>query len=77
MKNQYKKGGLGDVKIKKVLYEVLEELLKPIREKRKYYEDHMDEVEKILKEGTEKAKEKANETLDKVKNAIGINYFKD
>ena len=77
MKNQYKKGGLGDVKIKKVLYEVLEELLKPIREKRKYYEEHIDEVDKILKKGTEKAKEKANETLNKVKNAIGINYFKD
>ena len=75
MKEQYKKGGLGDVKIKKVLYEVLEELLIPIREKRKYYEEHMDEVEKILKEGTEKAISKANETLNKVKKAIGINYF--
>ena len=75
MKEQYKKGGLGDVKIKKVLYEVLEELLTPFREKRKYYEEHMDEVEKILKEGTEKAISKANETLNKVKKAIGINYF--
>ena len=75
MKNKYKEGGLGDVKIKKVLYEVLEDILKPIREKRKYYEDHMDEVEKILKEGTIKAIEKANETLSKVKKAIGIDYF--
>ena len=75
MKEQYKKGGLGDVAIKKVLYQVLEDLLEPIREKRKYYEEHMDEVEKILKEGTEKAISKANETLNKVKKAIGIDYF--
>ena len=75
MKKKYQEGGLGDVKIKKVLYEVLEEILEPIREKRKYYEEHMDEVEKILKEGTMKAIEKANETLNKVKKAIGIDYF--
>ena len=75
MKEKYKSGGLGDVKIKKVLYQVLEDLLEPIREKRKYYEEHMDEVEKILKEGTIKAKEKANNTLKEVKKAIGIDYF--
>ena len=75
MKEKYKSGGLGDVKIKKVLYEVLEELLEPIRERRKYYEEHMDEVEKILKEGTIKARNKANETLKNVKKAIGIDYF--
>ena len=75
MKEKYKEGGLGDVKIKKVLYEVLEELLTPIREKRKYYLEHMDEVEKIIKEGTKKARNKANETLKEVKRAIGINYF--
>ena len=75
MKEQYKKGGLGDVAIKKVLYQVIEDLLEPIREKRKYYEERMDEVEKILKEGTNKAISKANETLNKVKKAIGIDYF--
>lgn len=75
MKEKYKSGGLGDVKIKKVLYEVLEELLEPIREKRKYYEEHMDEVEKIIKDGTIKARIKAGETLKEVKRAIGINYF--
>ena len=75
MKDAYRSGGLGDVKIKKVLYQVLEDILEPIREKRKYYEEHMEEVEKILKEGTEKAKEKANNTLKEVKKAIGINYF--
>lgn len=75
MKQQYKKGGLGDVKIKKILYEVLEELLNPIREKRKYYENNMDEVKKILEEGTIKARKEASKTLKEVKKAIGINYF--
>ena len=75
MKEKYKSGGLGDVKIKKILYEVLEELLEPIREKRKYYEENMEEVDNILSRGTLKAKSKAKETLDEVKRAIGINYF--
>lgn len=75
MKEKYKSGGLGDVKIKKILFQVLEDLLEPIREKRKYYENHMDEVDKILKDGTTKAITKANETLYRVKKAIGINYF--
>ena len=75
MKNKYMQGGLGDVKIKKVLYNVLEELLTPIREKRKYYEDNMDEVYEILKTGTDNARKKANETLKEVKKAIMIDYF--
>ncbi len=75
MKKHYKKGGLGDVKIKKILYNVLEELLTPFREKRKYYEDNIQIVYDILKKGTEKANKKANETLKKVKKAITINYF--
>ena len=75
MKKKYEDGGLGDVKIKKVLYEVLEELLTPIREKRSYYEKNMDEVKEILKNGTIKAKSKAKETLKEVKKAIGIDYF--
>ena len=75
MKSKYQEGGLGDVAIKNVLYEVIEEILTPIREKRKYYEEHMDEVNTILKEGTIKAKEKASKTLKEVKKAIGIDYF--
>ena len=75
MKKKYQEGGLGDVKIKKVLYEVIEELLIPIREKRNYYENNMNEVKEILKNGTIKAKNKAKETLDEVKKAIGIDYF--
>ena len=77
MKKAYEKGGLGDVKIKKVLYNILEEILFPIREKRKYYEEHLDEVYSILKEGTNKANEKANKTLKEVKKAIMIDFFKE
>lgn len=75
MKNKYIQGGLGDVKIKKVLYNILEEILTPIREKRKYYEENLELVEEILKEGTKKANIKANETLKEVKKAIMIDYF--
>lgn len=77
MKKSYEKGGLGDVKIKKVLYNILEEILSPIREKRKYYEEHLDEVYNILKEGTTKANEKANKTLKEVKKAIMIDFFEE
>ncbi len=77
MKKAYEKGGLGDVKIKKILYNVLEEILSPIREKRRYYEEHLDEVYSILKEGTNKANEKANKTLKEVKKAIMIDFFKE
>lgn len=75
MKAHYQKGGLGDVSIKKVLYNILEEELTPIREKRKYYEENIDEVYKILKEGTTKAKVHASKTLKEVKKAIMIDYF--
>ena len=77
MKKAYEKGGLGDVKIKKVLYNVLEEILSPIREKRRYYEEHLDKVYSILKEGTNKANEKANKTLKEVKKAIMIDFFEE
>ena len=75
MKTKYHAGGLGDVVIKKILYKILEEILTPIREKRKYYEEHMDEVKSILEEGTKKAKREASKTLEEVKKAIGIYYF--
>lgn len=75
MKGHYKKGGLGDVYIKKVLYNILEEELTPIRERRKYYEENIEEVYKILKEGTDKARVRANKTLKEVKKAIMIDYF--
>lgn len=75
MKAHYAKGGLGDVVVKKFLVQVLEELLQPIREKRAYYEQHIDEVYHMLEEGSKKARVVARETLNKVRAAIGINYF--
>lgn len=75
MKAHYERGGLGDVTIKKYLIEVLEESLEPIRQRRKYYEEHLDEVKQILIEGTKKANEKANATLSRVRKNIGIEYF--
>ena len=75
MKSKYKQGGLGDVTIKNVLYNVIEELLTPNREKRKYYEENIDLVKEILKKGTEEAKKDASKTLNEVKKAIGIDYF--
>ena len=75
MKKHYKKGGLGDVVIKKVLYNILEEILEPIREKRKYYEDNIDKVYDILKDGTRKAREEANKTIKEVRKALMIDYF--
>ena len=75
LKAHYQRGGLGDVKIKKFLIKVLEDMLTPIREKRAYYEQHLDEVMDILTKGTEAANTKANATLMRAKNAMMINYF--
>ena len=75
LKEHYEKGGLGDVKVKRFLYDVIEDILTPIREKRKYYEENIDLVYDILKEGTKKAEKKASETLKKVKKAMLIDYF--
>ena len=73
----YRKGGVGDVKIKKLLFNVIEKTLAPIREKRKYYEEHIDEVVDILKNGCEKARSVAQQTLSKVRKAMGIEYFEN
>lgn len=75
LKAHYTKGGLGDVKVKKFLFAVLEDILTPIREKRAYYEQHLELVDKILVDGSKKAREVAKNTLNKVRDAIGINYF--
>ena len=75
LKQAYQKGGVGDVKIKKFLYNILEELLSPIREKRKEYENNIDYVYDILKEGTNKAREIAKTNLKEFKKAMKINYF--
>lgn len=76
MKNHYEKGGLGDVKIKKYLNEVMQEKLRPIRERRKEYEKNIGYVYNILKTGSENARVIASDTLKEVRDAIGINYFK-
>lgn len=75
LKDHYKRGGLGDMKVKKFLNDIMQELLKPIRERREYYENNLDKVYSILKEGTEAAIKLSNEVLKEVKEAIGINYF--
>ena len=75
LKAHYEKGGLGDVLVKRFLYEVIEDILTPIREKRKYYEDNIDFVYNILKEGSRKANRHADETLKRVKKAMLIDYF--
>ena len=77
LKAHYQKGGLGDVKIKKFLVNVMEEVLEPIRERRHYYEKRIPEVLTILEEGTKEANEFAHNTLEEVKEAIGLNYFND
>lgn len=77
MKAHYQKGGLGDVAVKMYLVEVLDEILKPIREKREELAKNPEEVYKILAIGSEKARDKAQETLEEVKDAMQINYFKD
>lgn len=75
MKEHYQRGGLGDVKVKKFLLEVLEEVLTPIRKRRAEYESQPDEVLKILKDGTATARAKAAEVLARLKGAMKINYF--
>ena len=72
-----KAGKRGCVACKRQLAKNIIEELKPIREKRKYYEEHLDEVYSILKEGTTKANEKANKTLKEVKKAIMIDFFEE
>ena len=75
LKNHYKNGGLGDVKIKKFLFNVLKEELKPIRERREMLSKDMDYIDKVLIEGTEKARIVAKENMEKFKKALRINYF--
>ncbi|MBQ7136889.1 MAG: tryptophan--tRNA ligase [Bacilli bacterium] len=73
--NECKAGARGCVACKKELINNIVETLEPIHEKRKYYEEHMDEVESVLKEGSERAREKARDTMKEVKHAIKIDYF--
>ena len=77
LKAHYRRGGLGDVKVKRLLIAILNEMLDPIRERRHYYEARIGEVYEILREGSEKARAAAAETLEEVRTAMKINYFDD
>ena len=77
MKAHYMRGGLGDGTCKKFLINVLEETLAPIRQSRSMWEKAIDSVYDILKAGTEKAQEKTNEVLARVRKAMRIDYFDD
>ena len=75
MKAQYRAGGLGDVMVKNFLYEVLEDTLAPIRERRARYQKDIPYVYEMLRKGTEAARKVAARTLADVKRAMKINYF--
>ena len=77
MKEHYRRGGLGDVKVKKFLLNVLNQELEPIRARRAEYEKNIPAVYESLKEGTEAARKVADATLAEVRAAMRINYFED
>lgn len=72
--SECKRGARGCVACKNELIEKMSEFLTPIREKRKYYETHPEEIDKILKQGTKKAQERANSQIKKIKEAMMIDY---
>ncbi|MBD3273648.1 tryptophan--tRNA ligase [Candidatus Dependentiae bacterium] len=75
MKEHYQRGGLGDVKVKKYLNEVLQEILTPIRERRKEFAKDKNEIKKILIQGTQKARDFAQKTIKEVRESMKLNYF--
>ena len=75
LKDQYQAGGLGDVKIKRYLFEVLNNELKPIRERREEFAKDIPAVYDMLKQGCADANEIANQTLAEVRHAMGLDYF--
>lgn len=77
LKAHYQRGGLGDVKVKKFLNNVMQAELAPIRERRHMWEQRIDEVKMILKQGSETARAAAAETLHDVRAAMQINYFEN
>lgn len=77
LKEHYQRGGLGDMKVKRFLNNVIQTELEPIRKRRKEYQKDIPYVYEILKKGSEKAEEVAAKTLSEVKNSMKINYFED
>jgi len=74
LKRRYRAGGLGDMMIKGRLSEVMIDFIRPLRERRNYYANNMDEVRRILKDGTEKARQKARENFAEVRRVVGLFY---
>lgn len=77
LKEHYQRGGLGDMKCKKFLNQILNEFLEPMRQRRHELEQDIPEVYNILRKGTERARETAAQTMDEVRRAMQINYFDD
>ena len=77
LKGHYQRGGLGDVKVKKFLINVMQEVLEPIRVRRSELEKQIPDIYEILKKGSETARETAAQTMAAVKAAMKINYFDD
>ena len=77
LKDHYRRGGLGDMKCKKFLNQVLNQFLEPMRQRRHEFEQDIPEIYNILRRGTERARETAAQTMDEVRRAMQINYFDD
>ena len=77
MKEHYRRGGLGDGTCKKFLFNIMEEFLQPMRERRKHYEQNIPQVYEILRKGSEAARAEAAKTLADVRKAMKIDYFDD
>ena len=77
LKDHYRRGGLGDMKCKKFLNQILNEFLEPMRQRRHEFEQDIPEIYNILRRGTEKARETAAQTMSEVRQAMQINYFDD
>jgi len=75
MKEHYKRGGLGDMKVKKYLNEVMQAELEPIRNRRIEFEKDIDAIYDMLKDGSDKARAVASNTLKEVREAMGLEYF--
>lgn len=77
LKDHYRRGGLGDMKCKKFLNQVLNQFLEPMRQRRHEFEQDIPEIYRILKKGTDQARETAAQTMDEVRRAMQIDYFND
>ena len=75
MKEHYERGGLGDVKVKRYLVKVMQDFIRPIRERREELEKNIDYVYRVFEEGSKKARQIATANLKKIRTAIGLDYF--